>query len=267
MKAVALSVTFSIAAAACAAGSSYAADYDHLKCYKIKDQKTFKSAAADLDALQARFGLENCRIKPAAKLMCVPATKTVTELVDGTPEPVAGVTQSDSRLCYKIKCPKSEIEPLVMTDQFGTREVRGFKAVRLCTPAIDSAPSGGITLVKLTNGTDNDTPPGPTVPVGSTVTFTYLVTNPGADPISGVIARDDNGTPGVPADDFNATFVGGDTNANGLLDPAETFTFVASRIVTPGPYANIGTASGTLIGGETATDSDPDHHVGILSAP
>ena len=76
----------------------------------------------------------------------------------------------------------------------------------------------GINLVKLTNGTDNDTPPGVLVPVGSTVTFTYVVTNTGNVPLSGVTVRDDNGTPADPADDFDATFVGGDTDGDGLLD-------------------------------------------------
>ena len=45
-------------------------------------------------------------------------------------------------------------------------------------------------LVKLTNGTNNDAAPGPFVPVGSTVTFTYIVTNPGNVPLSGVTVRD-----------------------------------------------------------------------------
>ena len=56
------------------------------------------------------------------------------------------------------------------------------------------------------------------MPIGSTVTFTYLVTNAGNVPLSGVTVRDDNGTPANPADDFNATFVGGDADADGLLD-------------------------------------------------
>src|SRR4029079_2010997 len=40
-----------------------------------------------------------------------------------------------------------------------------------------------IKIVKLTNGTDNDSPTGPHVPVGSTVTWTYQVTNPGNVPL------------------------------------------------------------------------------------
>ena len=38
-------------------------------------------------------------------------------------------------------------------------------------------------MVKLANGPDTDTPPGPHVPVGSTVTFTYVVTNTGNVPL------------------------------------------------------------------------------------
>ena len=92
--------------------------------------------------------------------------------------------------------------------------------------------AAAINVVKLTNGTDNDTAPGPHVPVGSTVTFTYVVTNTGNVPLSSVTVTDDNGSAANLADDFNATFVGGDTNADGLLDTTETWTFTATRIAT-----------------------------------
>ena len=59
-----------------------------------------------------------------------------------------------------------------------------FAADANAAPGTLEAP--GINLVKLTNGTDNDTPTGPIVPVGSTVTFTYVVTNTGNVPLSGV---------------------------------------------------------------------------------
>ena len=51
---------------------------------------------------------------------------------------------------------------------------------------------------KSTNGTNNNSPPCATVPIGSTVTFTYVVTNTGNVPLAGVSVRDDNGTPGNP---------------------------------------------------------------------
>ena len=95
-----------------------------------------------------------------------------------------------------------------------------------------------LTLTKLTNGTDNDAAPGPSLPVGSTVTFTYIVNNVSPSPLALVAEIDDNGTPGNPGDDFQATFVGGDTNGEGRLDPDETWTFTASRVVTPGRHTN-----------------------------
>jgi hypothetical protein len=128
--------------------------------------------------------------------------------------------------------------------------------------------SAGIAVTKLTNGTNNNAPPGPTVPVGSTVTFTYTVTNGGNVPLAGVTVQDDNGTAADSGDDFNATFTGGDGNGNGLLDVSETFTFTASRIATSGQYTNIGTATGTPSGGGAAVSaSDPDNHNGVAPTP
>ncbi|HVE65177.1 MAG TPA: hypothetical protein VNC59_01245 [Thermoanaerobaculia bacterium] len=123
--------------------------------------------------------------------------------------------------------------------------------------------SPAIQVVKRTNGTDNNSPPGPSVPIGSTVTFTYVVTNPGNAPLSNVVVVDDNGTPANVADDFNATFTGGDTNANSLLDTTETWTFTASRIATAGQHTNTAMASGSA-GGLTVTDTDLDHHLGVI---
>src|SRR6185436_12121954 len=81
---------------------------------------------------------------------------------------------------------------------------------------------------------------------------------------SGVVVRDDNGTPGNLADDFNASFTGGDTNSNGLLDLTETWTFTASRIATPGQYTNTASATGTppAGAGQPITATDSDNHFG-----
>ena len=50
-----------------------------------------------------------------------------------------------------------------------------------------------INIVTMTNGQDADTPPGPSVPVGSTVTWTYVVTNTGNVALTNVQITDDRG--------------------------------------------------------------------------
>ena len=109
-----------------------------------------------------------------------------------------------------------------------------------------------LAIVKLVNGEDANTPAsGPVLTPGATVTLTYVVTNPGTVPLSNVTVTDDNGTPGNTADDFLPTFTGGDTNANNLLDPGETWTYTATGTVGTTDYCNVGSASGT--NGTTAT--------------
>ena len=48
-----------------------------------------------------------------------------------------------------------------------------------------------ISIVKFVNGQDADSPTGPQVAVGSTVTFTYVVTNTGNVPLANVVVSDD----------------------------------------------------------------------------
>jgi hypothetical protein len=126
-----------------------------------------------------------------------------------------------------------------------------------------------IQIVKLTNGTDNDTPTGPIVPVGSTVTWTYNVTNPGNEPIANVVVTDDNGTPLDLLDDFNPapTLVGGfnvgDLNTDNLLDPGELWVYTASALAVAGQYENYATVTGTSTISETPLEDDnPDHYFG-----
>ena len=78
-----------------------------------------------------------------------------------------------------------------------------------------------INIVKFVNGQDADSPTGPHVAAGSTVTFTYVVTNTGNVPLANVVVTDDKLGP--------ITSFTGDTNGNGLLDLTETWTYTADR--------------------------------------
>ena len=65
------------------------------------------------------------------------------------------------------------------------------------------------------------------------------------------------------ADDFFATFVGGDTNNNNMLDLAEVWSFEASRVATVGSYQNIAVATGNDANGTQVGDTDPSNHQGV----
>jgi uncharacterized repeat protein (TIGR01451 family) len=137
-----------------------------------------------------------------------------------------------------------------------------------------------VQIVKLTNGTNNDNPPvagvpdGPTVPVGSTVTWTYNVTNPASDPFSLTSVQVTDNIAGVnPMPVLSGGFNVGDSNHNGLLDPGETWQFTASGTAIAGQYSNIGTVvatpsdsqGNTFPGAGTVTANNPDHYFGTLS--
>jgi hypothetical protein len=160
-------------------------------------------------------------------------------------------------------------------------------------PVTDTDPShyfgyrGQIDVEKSTNSVDADNPTGPRVAVGGTVTWTYLVTNPGNVPLASVAVSDDNGTPDFPDDDFRPAYVSGDTDGDGALDLEETWTYQATAVAQAGQYGAIATATGTPVDPNNnplpnpapigtpedpnanplpaptwVTDSDPSHHFG-----
>ncbi len=133
-------------------------------------------------------------------------------------------------------------------------------------PGSGDTPAPGIKIVESTNGTDHTAGSTATVESGSTVVWTYEVTNTGNVPLSNIVITDDNGTPGNPADDFTPTFnPAGDTNSNGKLDTNETWTYSASGTAAPGEHTNVGSATGTPPTGASVSSTDSDSYFG--SAP
>jgi uncharacterized repeat protein (TIGR01451 family) len=149
--------------------------------------------------------------------------------------------------------------------------IAGATAVTDTDPSNHFGATAGINVVKSTNGVDANTGPGPSLTVGSTATFTYVVTNTGNSALSSVSVRDDNGTTNNTADDFNATLISGDANSNGRLETTETWTYQATRTVTAGLYTNLATVTGTpvdptgttIVGLAAPTDTDPSNHTGV----
>ena len=55
------------------------------------------------------------------------------------------------------------------------------------------APAPSIEIEKSTNGDDADTAPGPFIPVGDPVPWTYAVTNTGNDTLTSIVVSDNRG--------------------------------------------------------------------------
>lgn len=125
--------------------------------------------------------------------------------------------------------------------------------------------TASIQVVKSTNGQDANTATGPLLAVGSTATFTYVVTNTGGVAVNTVVVRDDNGTTGNTADDITPTLTSGDANSNNILETTETWTYTATRVVTAGQYTNIGTVTALDPSSNTVTDTDPSNHFGVTT--
>lgn len=109
----------------------------------------------------------------------------------------------------------------------------------------------GIHLEKLTNGANADDPPGPFIPVGNPVTWTYRVINTGNDPLDDIAVTDDQGvTVSCPGD---------------ALEPLEVMTCTATGSSEIGDYENEATVTGTDPTGAELSDDDPSHYFGSVS--
>ncbi len=113
-----------------------------------------------------------------------------------------------------------------------------------------------LTIEKATNGDDADTPTGPEIQVGDPVTWTYVVRNTGPITVTNISVTD-NVTGVTPI------YVDGDTNANGILETTETWTYQATGIAILGQYSNIGTVRGTDADGDSIAAQDPSHYWGV----
>jgi hypothetical protein len=112
-----------------------------------------------------------------------------------------------------------------------------------------------VEIKKSTNGEDADAPPGPSIALGSIVTWRYVVTNTGTVPLTSVLVVDDHASVTVSC--------GGQTT----LAPAASMTCTATGVVTQlGQYRNVGTVTAnwaTPTANGTLTDTDPSHYLGI----
>ena len=110
-----------------------------------------------------------------------------------------------------------------------------------------------ISIEKSTNSQDADTAPGPTIPVGDPVTWTYEVTNTGQSYLHDVYLSDDK---------LGVLYI------FDSIGPGDTETIIVQAQATAGQYENTATASGygdvdgDGTGDVYVEDSDKSHYFG-----
>jgi hypothetical protein len=115
-------------------------------------------------------------------------------------------------------------------------------------------PTGpAVKIEKSTNGEDADDAPGPSIVVGSPVTWRYVVTNTGTINLTGVVVVDDRGV---------AVNCASQTN----LPAGQTMTCSGTGVATLGQYSNVGKVTAASALG-SVDDSDPSHYLGIAPTP
>lgn len=112
-----------------------------------------------------------------------------------------------------------------------------------------------------------------TICQGESVTYTYAVSIPSPfnTRLCDIVVIDDNATPSDDGDDFNPTYLNGDTNGNTCLDVGETWNYSHGPVQmnTAGTFTNIAEVSGSFAnaaGTITKTDDD-DATVSVLPVP
>ena len=116
----------------------------------------------------------------------------------------------------------------------------------------------GVSVEKSTNGEDADDPTGPTLLVGDTVTWNYVVINSGNVTLDPVVVTDSQGvTVNCPQTSLTA---------------GASMTCEATGTVTAGQYENIATVTGTPVDengnpvGDPIEATDPSHYFGVQPA-
>ena len=135
-----------------------------------------------------------------------------------------------------------------------------FLVALFFTLSIQTSAYAGVSPIffeKFTNGFDADIPPGPEIPVGDPVEWTYNVTNISADDVLNIDVVDNQ--------------IGAICNI-GILSPGESEACTAQGTAQSGQYVNIGTVTGSV--GNNGLDvepnngpitfQDPSHYFGVI---
>jgi uncharacterized repeat protein (TIGR01451 family) len=120
------------------------------------------------------------------------------------------------------------------------------------TSTATTAALPGLSIIKKTNGTNNQTAPGPTIEVGTPISWTYDVRNTGNVALTSVTVTDSKGAAvSCPAS---------------VLAAGASMTCTASGTAVAGQNDSTGSVTGTAPGGGSVSASDPEHYFGAAPA-
>ncbi|MCM2280469.1 MAG: hypothetical protein NDI61_01330 [Bdellovibrionaceae bacterium] len=127
--------------------------------------------------------------------------------------------------------------------------ILGLVAFSKTSWAAASAHSGaGISIVKLVNGERATSPPGPVLNVGSTVTWSFIVTNTGTTRLIDIGVTDDR--------------VGDIDCPRTRLFSGQSMTCTETGTVIAGQYRNVATVQAVFAKGKEVSDTDAAHYFG-----
>src|SRR3954447_16303824 len=126
------------------------------------------------------------------------ATQTSSEVLVTEENPALvtpGFVNDPSATSCVVRTPDTAGDrPLpVTTTPNGFRATVTYQSIATCTMVNRVAPAPAIDIQKATNGSDADAAPGPSIPIGDPITWTYRVANTGNDTLSGLVVTDDRG--------------------------------------------------------------------------
>ncbi|MFV1961628.1 MAG: hypothetical protein ACC658_07315, partial [Acidimicrobiia bacterium] len=148
----------------------------------------------------------------------------------------------------------------------------GNEAVALCgadgqdadVQENDLACSPQLSIEKSTNGQDADTAPGPSIPAGDAVTWTYDVTNTGPVTVYDIVVTDDN-------NDSATISCTGQTNGSVMLDAGESIQCSASSVSwyreAHKQHKNLATVTGYNLDRVPVVATDLSHYKPTVACP
>jgi hypothetical protein len=166
----------------------------------------------------------------------------------------------------RVTCPKTALEPgesMTCTGS-GVAQACQYGNLGTVTARVTADPDRTVTdqdpshytglinphigIEKRTEGQDADTPPGPDLLVGSPVHWSYVISNFGDVPLTGLVVTDD----------YDVEITCPKTS----LAPEESMTCTGSGTAVAGQYRNVGIATGQPPCGSIVSASDPSHYYG-----